>query len=74
MLISGRMMAAIKAMVDGGIETPVDIHFIFTIAEEIGQGASAVLLDNVVAMVSIDNGTTERTPYPVTIDSVRSAR
>jgi putative aminopeptidase FrvX len=52
------MLAAIKAMVDGQVETPVDIHFIFTITEEVGSGASSVLLDHVVAMVSIDNGTT----------------
>lgn len=52
------MLAAIKAMVDGAVVTPVDIHFIFTITEEVGSGASAVLLENVVAMVSIDNGAT----------------
>ncbi|WP_114954368.1 osmoprotectant NAGGN system M42 family peptidase [Sphingosinicella terrae] len=52
------MLAAIKAMVDGHVAVPVDIHFIFTITEEVGSGASAVLLENVVAMVSIDNGTT----------------
>lgn len=52
------MLAAMKAMVDAGVETPVDIHFIFTITEEVGSGASSVLLDDVVAMVSIDNGTT----------------
>jgi len=52
------MLAAMKAMVDSKMETPVDIHFIFTITEEVGSGASSVLLDNVVAMVSIDNGTT----------------
>lgn len=52
------MLAAMKAMCDEKVETPVDIHFIFTITEEVGSGASAVLLDNVVAMVSIDNGTT----------------
>ncbi len=51
-------LAALKAMVDKKVEVPVDIHFIFTITEEVGSGASAVLLDNVVAMVSIDNGTT----------------
>ncbi|HEX8670220.1 MAG TPA: osmoprotectant NAGGN system M42 family peptidase [Allosphingosinicella sp.] len=51
-------LAAIKALVDARAFTPVDIHFIFTITEEVGSGASAVLLDNVVAMVSIDNGTT----------------
>ena len=52
------MLAALKAMIDARVRTPVDIHFIFTIAEEVGSGASAVLLENVVAMVSIDNGTT----------------
>jgi peptidase M42 family hydrolase len=51
-------LAALKALIDADVETPVDIHFIFTITEEVGSGASAVLLDNVVAMVSIDNGTT----------------
>ncbi len=51
-------LAALKAMVDGKVRTPVDIHFIFTITEEVGSGASSVLLENVVAMVSIDNGTT----------------
>ncbi|MGI8704458.1 MAG: osmoprotectant NAGGN system M42 family peptidase [Sphingomicrobium sp.] len=52
------MLAAMKAMVDSNVEVPVDIHFIFTITEEVGSGASAVLLENVVAMVSIDNGAT----------------
>ncbi|MFC7498683.1 osmoprotectant NAGGN system M42 family peptidase [Enterovirga sp. GCM10030262] len=51
-------LAALKAMVDSKIETPVDVHFIFTITEEVGSGASSVLLDHVVSMVSIDNGTT----------------
>jgi peptidase M42 family hydrolase len=54
-------LAALRALIEGQIETPVDIHFIFTITEEVGSGASAVLLDNVVAMVSIDNGTTAPT-------------
>ena len=52
------LLAALRAMVEAQVRTPVDIHFIFTITEEVGSGASAVLLDNVVAMVSIDNGTT----------------
>jgi len=52
------MLAAMKAMVDGAVSTPVDIHFIFTITEEVGSGASSVLLDHVVAMVSIHNGAT----------------
>ena len=52
------MLAALKGMIDAKLVTPVDIHFIFTITEDVGSGASAVLLENVVAMVSIDNGTT----------------
>jgi putative aminopeptidase FrvX len=52
------MLAAMKAMVASNVALPVDIHFIFTITEEVGSGASAVLLENVVAMVSIDNGAT----------------
>lgn len=52
------MLTAMKAMVDGKVKTPVDIHFIFTIAEEVGSGASSVLVENVVSMVSIDNGAT----------------
>ena len=52
------MLAAMKAMVDAEVVTPVDIHFIFTITEEVGSGASSVLLEDVVAMVSIDNGAT----------------
>ena len=52
------MLAAIKAMVVAKVATPVDIHFIFTITEEVGSGASSVLLEHVVSMVSIDNGAT----------------
>jgi putative aminopeptidase FrvX len=52
------MLAAMKAMAQSSVETPVDMHFIFTISEEVGSGASSVLLDHVVSMVSIDNGAT----------------
>ncbi|MDQ3482930.1 MAG: osmoprotectant NAGGN system M42 family peptidase, partial [Pseudomonadota bacterium] len=52
------MLAAMKAMADDQAATPVDIHFIFTITEEVGSGASSVLLEDVVSMVSIDNGAT----------------
>ncbi|MGE0255043.1 MAG: osmoprotectant NAGGN system M42 family peptidase [Alphaproteobacteria bacterium] len=37
---------------------PVAVHFLFTIAEEVGVGASAVLHGDVASMVTIDNGTT----------------
>lgn len=51
-------LAALKAMQDEKVETPVDVHFLFTIAEEVGVGASSVLLPEVASMVAIDNGTT----------------
>jgi peptidase M42 family hydrolase len=51
-------LAALKAMQDEEIETQVDIHFLFTIAEEVGVGASSILTPNVAAMVTVDNGTT----------------
>jgi peptidase M42 family hydrolase len=52
------MLAAIKAMQDGDLETPVDIHFLFTISEEVGIGASSVVTGHVASLVAIDNGTT----------------
>lgn len=51
------MLAALKAMQDEKITTPVDIHFLFTVAEEVGVGAAAVLTPDVASMVAIDNGT-----------------
>jgi putative aminopeptidase FrvX len=51
------MLAAIKAMMDAP-KPPVDIYWIFTIAEEVGQGAAAILLPDIASMVAVDNGTT----------------
>ena len=51
------MLAALEAMQEARVETPVDIHFLFTIAEETGHGAASVLLPEVASMVAIDNGT-----------------
>ncbi len=50
------MLAALKAMQEQKPETPVDIHWLFTIAEEVGVGASSVLTHDVVSMVAVDNG------------------
>lgn len=50
-------LATLKALQDNGAETPVDIHFLFTIAEEVGVGASSILLPEIASMVAIDNGT-----------------
>jgi peptidase M42 family hydrolase len=52
------MLAALKAMQDGKAETPVDTHWLFTIAEEVGVGASSVLTHDVASMIAVDNGTT----------------
>ena len=51
-------LAAIEALQRETSKTPVDIHFLFSIAEEVGVGASALLTTDVAAMVTIDNGTT----------------
>ncbi|MGZ9052908.1 MAG: osmoprotectant NAGGN system M42 family peptidase [Rhodoplanes sp.] len=51
------MLAAIEALSRAKAETPVDIHFLFTIAEEVGVGASSVVTHDVASMVTIDNGT-----------------
>jgi peptidase M42 family hydrolase len=51
------MISAIDAVVDSKVELPVDCHFLFTISEEVGSGASAVLHGDVAEMVAVDNGT-----------------
>ncbi len=51
------MFSAIEAIVQSGVELPVDCHFLFTISEEVGSGASAVLHGDVAEMVAVDNGT-----------------
>ena len=52
------MLAAIKALQEAGTNTPVDTHWLFTIAEEVGVGASSILMPDVASMVAVDNGTT----------------
>ncbi|MBO6783772.1 MAG: osmoprotectant NAGGN system M42 family peptidase [Alphaproteobacteria bacterium] len=51
------MLAAAKAVVENGLELPVDTYLLFTISEEIGSGASAILHGDISEMVSVDNGT-----------------
>jgi len=51
------MLAAAKYLKDHNIELPVECHLLFTISEEVGSGASAVLHGDVAELVSIDNGT-----------------
>ncbi|RFC63687.1 osmoprotectant NAGGN system M42 family peptidase [Fulvimarina endophytica] len=51
------MLAAIETMEREGAATPVDIHWLFTIAEEVGVGASSILTPDIASMIAIDNGT-----------------
>jgi peptidase M42 family hydrolase len=52
------LLGAMKAVIDSGVELPVDCHPLFTISEEVGSGASAVLHGDVAEMLTLDNGTT----------------
>ena len=51
------LLAAIEALGRGKVRTPVDTHWLFTIAEEVGVGASSVVAPEVASMVTVDNGT-----------------
>lgn len=52
-------LAAIEALKREKAGTPpVDTHWLFTIAEEVGVGAASVLAPEVASMVTVDNGTT----------------
>ncbi len=50
------LLAAIREL-SRGSELSVEAHFLFTISEEVGCGASAVLRGDVSEMVTVDNGT-----------------
>ena len=52
------LLGAIKAVREAGVTLPVDCHPLFTISEEVGSGASAVLHGDVSEMLTLDNGTT----------------
>lgn len=52
------LFAALKALREDGGVLPVDTLFIFSIAEEVGVGASSVLTQDVASLVAVDNGTT----------------
>lgn len=51
------LLTAARTIAQCQIELPVECHFLFTISEEVGSGASAVLYRDVAEMVSVDNGT-----------------
>ena len=47
------MLAAAKHLKDNGLQPPVDTHLLFTISEEVGSGASAVLHGDVAERVAV---------------------
>jgi len=51
-------LATVEALEREGAAMPVDVHFLFTIAEEVGVGAAAIVTPEIASMVTIDNGTT----------------
>ncbi|MCB0411472.1 MAG: osmoprotectant NAGGN system M42 family peptidase [Bdellovibrionales bacterium] len=51
------LITAAATFASYGLKPPVDSYFLFTISEEVGSGASAVLHGEVSEMVSIDNST-----------------
>jgi peptidase M42 family hydrolase len=50
------VLAVAKALVESKTRLPVDCHLLFTISEEVGSGASAVLHGDVAEMVTVDTG------------------
>ncbi len=51
------MLAAAKAIRENQVRLPVNVHLLFTISEEIGTGASAILHGDIAEMVAVDNAT-----------------
>lgn len=50
------LLAAVRELSRQG-PLPMEVHVLFTISEEVGSGASAVLRGDTAEMVTIDNGT-----------------
>ncbi len=51
------MMEVLSALTETDAKLPVDCHFLFTISEETGSGASAVLHGDVAELLAVDNAT-----------------
>lgn len=50
------LLAALKAVVESGVSVPIDCHAVFTLTEEVGSGAAAVIEDDVSEVIGIDIG------------------
>jgi peptidase M42 family hydrolase len=51
------LLEVASLVAEAQVELPVDCHLLFTISEEVGSGASAILHGDVAELVAIDNGT-----------------
>ncbi|MBO6717693.1 MAG: osmoprotectant NAGGN system M42 family peptidase [Rhizobiaceae bacterium] len=51
-------LAAIEALQRDKTKLPLDVHWLFTIGEEVGIGAASIVTPDIASMVTIDNGTT----------------
>jgi peptidase M42 family hydrolase len=51
------MLAALEAISTAALVPAIKCHFLFTISEEVGSGASAVLHGDVAELVAVDNST-----------------
>ncbi|SNB68179.1 hydrolase, peptidase M42 family [Arboricoccus pini] len=52
------MLAALEAILREGLSPAVDTYWLFSIAEEVGVGASSLLAPEIASMIAVDNGTT----------------
>jgi peptidase M42 family hydrolase len=50
------VLAALKAVVESGVTVPMDCHAVFTLTEEVGSGARAVIRSDVSEVIGIDIG------------------
>jgi peptidase M42 family hydrolase len=48
------LLAALKAVVDAGVPVPMDCQPVFTLSEEVGSGATAVLEADVSEVIGVD--------------------
>src|SRR5690606_7753451 len=47
------LLAALKAVVDSGVPVPMDCQPVFTLSEEVGSGATAVLEEDVSEVIGV---------------------
>jgi peptidase M42 family hydrolase len=50
------LLAALKAVVEAGVPVPMDCHLVFTLTEEVGSGARAVIESDVSEVIGVDIG------------------